>query len=66
MLLDRHGAPAHAPADDALWLVPASGGRPVEIEDPLLPSNWLEGYTHQYSGQVAWGQQFSWFSGPGS
>jgi hypothetical protein len=51
---------------DALWLVPASGGRPVEIEDPLLPSDWLEGYAHQYYGQVAWGAQFSWFSGPGS
>ena len=53
-------------AGNGLWMVPVSGGRPVEIEDPLLPSDWQAGFVYDFYGEVFWDQQFSWFSGPRS
>ena len=51
---------------DGLWLAPASGGKPVEIEQPLYPeSQWnrqpVPGAISYY-GQIAWNAQFSWWS----
>jgi hypothetical protein len=43
-------------AGDALWLLPALPGRPVQIAAPLFPaSNWPT-----YYGQVDRAQQFAW------
>ena len=44
--------------NDALWLLPAIGGRPVRIAAPLFPfHNWP-----QYYAQIAWASQFAWTS----
>lgn len=43
-------------ADDALWLVPSSGGKPEKIAGPLYPrSAWPS-----YYGQVDWSGEFAW------
>ena len=42
--------------NDALWLLPAIGNRPVRIAAPLFPThNWP-----QYYAQIAWASQFAW------
>ena len=52
---------------DGLWLAPASGGKPMEIEQPLYPeSQWknkpVPSGAISYYGQIAWDAQFSWWS----
>jgi hypothetical protein len=43
---------------NALWMLPALGGKPVEIASPLFATgNWPE-----YYAQVAWTTQFAWSS----
>jgi hypothetical protein len=53
-------------SDDALWLVPAQGGRAREVVSPLfLPSLWRDvGSSDRlsYYGQVDWTGQFNWWS----
>lgn len=49
--------------NDALWLVPASGGRPVEIAYPLFePKGLYATGTDDYYNQIPWTGQFSWSS----
>ena len=51
-------------SNDGLWLVPVSGGKPVDIEHPLFPPRqWktLSGDISYY-GQIDWTGQFSWWS----
>ena len=51
---------------DALWLAPATGGKPTEIATPLFaPTQWLNPNTGEpiaYYGQVPWTAQFNWWS----
>jgi dipeptidyl aminopeptidase/acylaminoacyl peptidase len=51
---------------DGLWLAPASGGKPVEIEHPLFPATEWRATpvigSISYYGQIAWGAQFAWRS----
>jgi hypothetical protein len=50
---------------DALWLSPATGGKPTEIAAPLFaPSNWLNPTSgaRSYYGQINWTGQFNWRS----
>jgi hypothetical protein len=51
---------------DALWLVPAKGGRPTEVASPLFPpSQWRDIGSSDllsYYGQVDWAGQFNWWS----
>ncbi len=53
-------------ANDALWLAPAAGGKPIEIAEPLYPrSEWLRQDSPQsisYYGQINWTGQFTWHS----
>jgi Tol biopolymer transport system component len=50
-------------AHDALWLAPASGGRPAEIATPLFArSQWLHQGSIAYYGQIPWTDQFDWWS----
>jgi len=43
-------------AGDALWLVPALGGKPVRVAAPLFPA----GKWPTYYGRIDWAQQFAW------
>ncbi|HZS25539.1 MAG TPA: hypothetical protein VFA30_11215 [Gaiellaceae bacterium] len=43
--------------DDALWLLPALGGKAVRIVAPIFRRAWP-----QYFAQVAWSSQFGWAS----
>ena len=49
---------------DGLWLAPASGGKPVEIERPLFPERIWKAppLTISFNGQIHWTGQFSWSS----
>jgi hypothetical protein len=52
-------------ADDALWLAPATGGKPTEIATPLFaPPEWLNPGLGaiSYYGQIDWTGQFTWQS----
>jgi hypothetical protein len=51
--------------DNALWLSPALGGKAIELETPLFPpAQWQDVLSSELSfyGQVAWADQFSWWS----
>jgi hypothetical protein len=51
--------------DDALWLLPADGGRAVVIARPLFPAAQWKGVANDplsYYGQIDWSGQFSWWS----
>jgi hypothetical protein len=50
--------------NDGLWLAPASGGKPVEIERPLFPeSTWkAPPLSISFNGHIDWTGQFSWSS----
>jgi hypothetical protein len=50
---------------DALWLSPATGGKPTEIATPLFaPAEWLHPGLDaiSYYGQINWTGQFDWRS----
>jgi Tol biopolymer transport system component len=49
---------------DGLWLAPAGGGKPVEIEQPLFSESvWKAPPTSiSFNGQIDWTAQFSWSS----
>jgi hypothetical protein len=50
---------------NALWLAPATGGKPTEIATPLFaPAEWLNPLLGaiSYYGQIPWTAQFSWRS----
>ncbi len=49
---------------DGLWLAPAAGGKPVEIERPLFPERvWrAPPMSISFNGQIDWNGQFSWWS----
>ena len=50
---------------DALWLSPATGGKPTEIATPLFaPAEWLHPRfgVISYYGQIDWTGQFNWRS----
>jgi TolB protein len=43
-------------ADDALWLLPTSSGKPIRIASPLFTANvWPSFY-----GEIGWSGQFAW------
>lgn len=44
--------------DDALWLLPRLGGRPVRVAAPLFGA----GVWPNYDGKVGWSAQFAWRS----
>lgn len=45
-------------ANDALWLIPSIGTKPVKVAGPLFPPRaWPS-----YYGKVAWADQFAWSS----
>jgi Tol biopolymer transport system component len=50
---------------NALWLSPATGGKPTEIATPLFaPAEWLHPGLDaiSYYGQINWTGQFDWRS----
>jgi hypothetical protein len=60
----RNGRDLLYVSGDGLWLAPASGGKPVEIERPLFPeSTWKTlPFSLSFNGQIDWTGQFSWSS----
>jgi len=60
----RNGRDLLYVSGNGLWLAPARGGRPVEIERPLFPeSEWNQlPLSLSYFGQIDWTGQFSWSS----
>lgn len=55
--------------DDALWLAPATGGKPTKVATPLYSAaRWLGNPTSDQSiafyGQIPWTSQFDWWSPP--
>ena len=60
----RNGRDLLYVSGDGLWLAPAGGGRPVEIERPLFPERiWKSPpLTISFNGQIDWTGQFNWWS----
>jgi hypothetical protein len=49
--------------DDGLWLASAGGGPPVRIAYPLFqPRSLYSSFTNDYYGEIAWTDQFAWWS----
>lgn len=60
----RNGRDLLYVSGDGLWLAPASGGKPVEIERPLFPEHIWKAppLSISFNGQIHWTGQFSWSS----